>query len=71
MYDFVIWWDALLVGTLFFVTVGAVFWTALWLLLRLWEERDARVNHVCWVDDTLCPDCGGYASYAEYRDSLR
>ena len=70
MSNFVIWWDVLLVGTLFFAAINAVCWTALWLFMRWREERNARVNHVCWVDDTLCTKCGGYASYAEYRDSL-
>jgi len=58
---------SLLAGVALLLTVNAVFWTAVWLFLRWREERDARINHVCWIDDTLCRDCADYASYAEYR----
>lgn len=59
------------VVSLLLVTANAVVWTGVWLALRIREEIHVRRNHICWIDDTVCPECGGYASYAEYRDSQR
>lgn len=48
------------------MTLGVISGVA-WLIHRAFEEMNARMNHVCWIDDTLCRECSDYASYAEYR----
>ena len=52
------------------MTLGVITSVA-WLIHRAFEEMNARMNHVCWIDDTLCRDCADYASYAEFRDRVK
>lgn len=40
-----------------------------WIIHRAYEEISCRMNHVCWIDDTVCPECTDWESYAQFRDS--
>jgi len=50
--------------------VLAVISMTAWLIHRAYEEISARMNHVCWIDETTCDECSAFDSFAEYRDSL-
>ena len=55
-----------------FTTVAIVFAAVLtlrWVILRVQEELYARRNHVCWIDDTSCADCGGHTSWSSWNKS--